>query len=144
MKYVSILRPMKIMSDLNISFGKMSDFVSFPLFRFTLVIKLRNFAFESYWNTLICFDRKRPQIWICHMEKKSDFVSFPLVKFTLAMKLRSSEFESHWNTLIHFDIKKDVLSDLNMSHGRMSEFVSFPLLSFTLVIKLRNFDFRDH
>ena len=27
--------------------GKMSDFVSFPLFGFTLVIKLRNFNFES-------------------------------------------------------------------------------------------------
>ena len=27
---------------------KMSDFVSFPLFGFTLVIKLRNFDFESH------------------------------------------------------------------------------------------------
>ena len=30
------------------SLGKMSDFVSFPLFGFTVVIKLRNFDFESY------------------------------------------------------------------------------------------------
>ena len=35
-------------SDLNISHGKMSDFVSFPLFEFTLVIKLKNFDFQSY------------------------------------------------------------------------------------------------
>ena len=35
-------------SDLNISYGKMTDFVSFPLFEFTLVIKLRNLDFESH------------------------------------------------------------------------------------------------
>ena len=40
-----------MISDLNISHGKMSDFVSFPLFRFTLVIKLRNFNFESHRDT---------------------------------------------------------------------------------------------
>ena len=34
--------------DLNMSPGKMSDFVSFPLFGFALVIKLRNFDFESH------------------------------------------------------------------------------------------------
>ena len=37
-----------MMLDLNIPLRKMSDFVSFPLFGFTLVIKLRNFDFESY------------------------------------------------------------------------------------------------
>ena len=41
------------------SHGKMSDLVSFPLFGFTLVIKLRNFDFESHLNTLIFFDKKR-------------------------------------------------------------------------------------
>ena len=35
-------------SDLNVSHGKMSDFVSFPLFGFTLVIKLRSVDFESH------------------------------------------------------------------------------------------------
>ena len=39
---------MKKMSDLKMSHGKMSDFVSSPLFGITLVIKLRNFDFESY------------------------------------------------------------------------------------------------
>ena len=34
-------------SDLKISHGKMSDFVSFPFFVFTLVKRLRNFDFES-------------------------------------------------------------------------------------------------
>ena len=35
----------------------MSDFVSFPRFGFTLVMKMRNFDFESHWNTLKCFDK---------------------------------------------------------------------------------------
>ena len=47
-----------VVSDLNMSHGKMSDFVPFPLFRFALVIKLRNFDFEGHWNTLIFFDKK--------------------------------------------------------------------------------------
>ena len=37
-----------------------------------------------------------------------------------------------------------MVSDLNMSHGKMPDFVSFPLLGFTSVIKLRNFDFKGH
>ena len=43
-------------SDSDTSYGKMSDFVSFLLFGFTLVIKLRNFDFESHWNALIFSD----------------------------------------------------------------------------------------
>ena len=35
-----------MVSDLNMSNGQMSDFVSFPLFSFTLVIKLRNFDYN--------------------------------------------------------------------------------------------------
>ena len=46
------------MSDLNMSHRKLSYFVSFPLFGLTLAIKLRNFDFESYWNTLKFFDKK--------------------------------------------------------------------------------------
>ena len=38
----------KIMPGLNMSHGKMSDFVSVPLFGFTSLIKLRNFDFESH------------------------------------------------------------------------------------------------
>ena len=65
----------KIMPDLNMSHGKMSDFVSIPLFGFTLVIKLRNFDSESHWNISIFFDKERygvrfeyvqwTNIWIC-------------------------------------------------------------------------------
>ena len=41
-------------------------------------------------------------------------------------------------------MKKDMVSDLNMPHGKMSGFVSFPLFGFTLVIKLKKFDFEGH
>ena len=37
-----------------------------------------------------------------------------------------------------------MLSDLNMSHGKISGFVSFPLFGFTLLIKQKNFDFEGH
>ena len=54
MKYFNIFDK-KMTSDLNTPHGIMSDFVSFTLFGFTLVIKLRNFDFESHSNTLIFF-----------------------------------------------------------------------------------------
>ena len=38
--------------------GKLSDFVSFPLFGLTSVLKLINFDFESRRNTLIIFDKE--------------------------------------------------------------------------------------
>ena len=41
------------------SHRNLSGFVSFPLFGFTLVIKLRNFNFESHRNALIFLDKKR-------------------------------------------------------------------------------------
>ena len=83
------------MSDLNMFHGKMSDFVSFPLFGFTLVIKLRNSDFESHWNTLIYFDKKKDMLADLDMSpgKVSGFVSFPLLRFTLVIKLRNFNFK---------------------------------------------------
>ena len=37
-----------MMADLDMSHGKMFYFISFPLFGFTLVIKLRRFGFERH------------------------------------------------------------------------------------------------
>ena len=37
-----------MLTDLNISHGEMSDFVTFLLFAFTLVTKNRNFDFEYH------------------------------------------------------------------------------------------------
>ena len=78
-------------------------------------------------------------------EKIPDFVSFLLFGSTLNIKLRSLDLKIHWNTLIFFDKKKygDIVSDLNISHGKMFDFVSFPLFRFTLAMKLRNFDFES-
>ena len=53
------------------------------------------------------------------------------------------KYKSHWNMLVSHD-QWEIMSDLNMSHGKMSGFVSFPLLGFTLVVKLRNFNFEGH
>ena len=64
----------KIMSDLNMSHEKMSDFDSFVLFGFTLVKKLRNFDFESHWNTLILFDKKLILDFIMSCQTVSDLV----------------------------------------------------------------------
>ena len=45
LKYFNILRPLKNNVRFEYVHGKMSDFVSFPLFGFILVIKLRNSNF---------------------------------------------------------------------------------------------------
>ena len=54
-----------------VSHGKMSDFISFPLFRFILVMNLRNFDFEGHLNTLIPFDKRKiwRQIWFCSFKQ---------------------------------------------------------------------------
>ena len=121
----------KITSDLNMSDGKMSNFVPFSFFGLNLVKKLRNFDFESHWNTkkIWC------QIWLCAMATCLILKSFEIPW--------DPYFESHWNALIYFD-KKRYAVDLNMSHRKMSDFVSFSLFEFTLVMKLINFEFKSH
>ena len=130
------------------SHGNMSNFLSFPLFGFILVMKLRNVDFESHWNTSIFFDKKIyvtrfeyvpwKNVWFC-------FISIVWVHF-------SHKTEKFWfwkslkfcNILQYFLISKNMASDVYMSHGKLSDFVLFPLFGFTLVIKLRNLDFESH
>ena len=70
------------MLDLNMSYEIMSDFVSFPLFEFTLVIKLGNFDLKSHRNTLTFFDKKcMTSDFNMFDGKMSDFVSLPLFGF---------------------------------------------------------------
>ena len=84
------------MSDLIMSHRKISDFVSFLLSGFTLVIKLTDFNFESHWNTLIFFNKKDVVSNLNMSQRKmSDFVSFPLFGFTLVIKLKNLDFEGH-------------------------------------------------
>ena len=72
-----------------------------------------------------------------------DFILLCLFVLTFAMKLKSANYKSHWNILV-FYLQWKMMSDVNMSHEKMSDFVSFPLFGFILVIKLRNFDFESH
>ena len=75
---------------------KMFDFVSFPLFRFTLVTKLRNFDLGSHCITLMFLTKKYmvSNLNMSH-EKMSDFASFSLFGVTLVIKLRNFAFKSH-------------------------------------------------
>ena len=123
MKCFSILRPMKNYVRFEYVPWKICDFVSLPLFVFSLVIKLKNIDFESLWNTLILFDKKIYVLW----KKISDLVSLSLFGFTLVIKLKKLDFKSHWNISIFFN-EKYMTSYLNMSQEKISDFVSFPLL----------------
>ena len=60
-------------------------------------------------------------VWFC-------FVSIVSVYFS--HKTENFYFESHWNTLYFFN-KENMVSDLTMSHGKISDPVWFPLLGFT-------------
>ena len=62
-----------MVSDLNMSHGKMSDFVSLPLFwfTFTLVINMKNLDFESHRITLIFFDKKRYGVRFEYVPRKN-------------------------------------------------------------------------
>ena len=85
-----------MMSVLNMSHEKMSDFVSFPLFEFTLVIKLKNFNIEGHWKTsMFLINRNMTSDLNMSNGKMSDFVSFPLLGFALFIKLKNFDFESH-------------------------------------------------
>ena len=50
------------MSDLNVPHSKMSDFVSFQLFGFTLVIKLKNSDLLKYFNFFYQKKKKKKKI----------------------------------------------------------------------------------
>ena len=77
-------------SELNMSHGKMSDLVSFPLFVLNLVIKVRSFDFKSH------FDKKDMTSYLnMSYEKMSGFLSSPLFGFTLVIKLRNFYFEGY-------------------------------------------------
>ena len=92
----------KITSDLNKSLGKMSDFVSFPWFGFILVIKLRNFNFESHWGTLICPDEK--SVRFEYVPWKNFWFCFIFI--FLFFSHRIEQISSNWNTSIYFDKKR--------------------------------------
>ena len=71
----------------------MYDFISFALFKFTLVTKLINFDFESHRNTLI-FLIKMPEL-ILPCETVSDLVYTSLFDSNFGNKFRNNNFKFH-------------------------------------------------
>ena len=99
-----------MLSDLNMSYGKMSDFVSFPLPESTLVIKLRNFDFESYWNILIFFDKKN-DVRFEYVLSNSVWFGLSFVDWDqFSNKLRNPNFKLYWNSLIFFQLRNMLLN----------------------------------
>ena len=96
----------KMITDLNISHRKMSEFISIQLFPFTLVIKLQSFDFEIQWNISIFLIENHvtfeyvpwKNAWFC-------FVSNVWVNFSHKTSW-NFHFECHWNTWLFFIIEK--------------------------------------
>ena len=63
----------------------MADFVLFLLFGFTLTINLKNFDFESHWNTLILFDQKLMADLNMSCKRVSDLVKFCFLRGILTI-----------------------------------------------------------
>ena len=90
-------------SDLNMFHRKISNFVTFPLFGFTLVIKLRYFDFKSRWNTVMFFDKKK--------DVRFEYVLSSSVWFGLSFvvwlgfweEVGNTNFKFYWNSLIFFN-----------------------------------------
>ena len=91
---------------------------------------------KSYWNILVLFEYvPRKNVWF-------GFNSIVWVHFS--HKIEKFQFWKSLKCLKLFLINKGMVSDLNMSHGKMSDFVSLTLFGLTLVKKLRKFDFKGH
>ena len=83
---------------------------------------------EKYWQICTCL---------------IGFISLYLLVLNFAIKLKRVNYKSNWNILVFCDQWK-MISDLNISQGKISNFLSFPMFGFTVAIKLRNFDFESH
>ena len=93
--------------------------------------KTEKFQFWKYWNILIFFDKERSGV---RFEYVPWFCNISIVWIPFSHKTKKFWF---WKSLKHFNIfllKKDMVSDLDMSHGKMSNFVSFPLFSFIKIL----------
>ena len=95
-----------MVSNLNMSHGKMSIFVPLLLVEFSLVTKLGNFNFQCDWNTSLLFYKKNIVLDLNMPHGKlPGFVSIPLFWSNLVIKMRNFHFESNQNSIIFFDKK---------------------------------------
>ena len=99
------------------SHGKMSTILLFPLFGFTLVIKMGEFNFKSHWYTLIS---KKKMIWIY-------LVKHCLIWFKLGHNFcnnsRNTDFRLYWNSLIIFNYR--ICSQIKHFSGSFLSFAFF-------------------
>ena len=77
-------------------------FYSFPMFGFTLVIKLRNFDFGSHWSTLIFFDKKRYGVRVEYVSWKN--VWFCFISIVWVHCSHKTEKFRFWKSLKYFII----------------------------------------
>ena len=79
--------------------GIMSDFFSFLLFKFTFIIKLRNFDLESQWNTQKIV-KKMMLDWNMSCQRVSNLVLVSLFERNFENKLTITNFQVYWTSLI--------------------------------------------
>ena len=96
--------------------------------------------FKLHWNTITFSIRKNLARFAYD---PLDFIWYYLFSLLFAMKLNDANNKNLWNVLAFCDQWK-MMSDLNLTHTKMSDFVSFSLFRFTLAIKLQNSDFKSH
>ena len=143
MKYFSILQPIKDNVRLEYVPSKNVWLWFIPMAWVDFFIKLRNFDFESHWDTLICFNKEKLADLNMSNTKMFDFVPFSSFGFTLVLPLKNFDFESHWSISIYFGKKRYGVRFKYVPWKNVC-FCLFPLFGFTLVIKLRNSDFESH
>ena len=79
--------------------GIMSDFFSFLLFKFTFIIKLRNFDLASQWNTQKIV-KKMMSDWNMSCQRVSNLVLVSLFERNFENKLTITNFQVYWTSLI--------------------------------------------
>ena len=72
---------------------KMSHFVSFPLFGFTLVTKLENFDFQSHGNTHFVFDQNNDVRFQSPIKQCLIWFKLTLFENNFGNKLRNMDFK---------------------------------------------------
>ena len=84
---------------------------------------------------------------VVNKEKYCQICKYPVwfyfnlhVRAHFGNEIEIANYKSHLNVLTFYD-QWNLMSDLNMCHGKMSDFISFPLFGLALVIKMRKFGF---
>ena len=132
MKYFSILESIKNDVRFHNFHWKWPIFLSFPLFKFTLVIKLPNFDFKSHWNTLIFFAEKIYYVRFEYVSWKN--VWFCVISIIWVHFSHEIEKLRFWKSLKYFSFFWYKKSDVRFKYA-MSSSVWFGL-SFVVSVEI--------